>query len=290
MSKKIPFYFTIDFEDFYFNNLRSLGHSSPTFQEKGLFRSYKKIKEIKKKYLQDKPITFFVTAIIANKYPDLIKEIFNDKNEIACHYNFHDKVYKQDIFNFSKNLDVSIKDIEKATGERPKGFRAPNFSLNENNIIAFKELNKRFEYDSSLVTSKSKEHFKKNKFLVNENLKIKEFFVYEMPIFNNFIRIKSGGTYLRVFSEKLIKNCMKQAYEFGHIPICYLHPYELDNQSFWIKWKDLNFLNYQKKFFWWARQYQWLKLGHKNLENKVENIIREFDHLGAIQDNNIFSK
>ena len=100
MSKKIPFYFTIDFEDFYFNNLRLLGHSSPTFQEKGLFRSYKKIKEIKKKYLQDKPITFFVTAIIANKYPDLIKEIFNDKNEIACHYNFHDKVYKQDIFNF----------------------------------------------------------------------------------------------------------------------------------------------------------------------------------------------
>ena len=73
MSKKIPFYFTIDFEDFYFNNLRLLGHSSPTLQEKGLFKSYIKIKEIKKKYLQDKPITFFVTAIIANKYPDIIK-------------------------------------------------------------------------------------------------------------------------------------------------------------------------------------------------------------------------
>ena len=48
MSKKIPFYFIIDFEDFYFNNLRLLGHSSPTLQEKGLFKSYIKIKEIKK--------------------------------------------------------------------------------------------------------------------------------------------------------------------------------------------------------------------------------------------------
>ncbi len=287
MSKKIPFYFTIDFEDFYFNNLRLLGHSSPTLQEKGLFKSYIKIKEIKKKYLQDKPITFFVTAIIANKYPDIIKEIFNDKNEIACHYNFHDKVYKEDTSNFSKNLDLSIHYIEKAIGERPKGFRAPNFSLKENNIAAFKELDKRFKYDSSLVTSKSKEDFENNNFLVNENIKIKEFFVYEMPILNNFIKIKSGGTYLRVFSDKLIKNCMKHAHELGHIPICYLHPYELENDSFRIKWNDLKFLKFKKKFFWWARQYQWLKLGHENLENKIENIIKEFDHLGAMKDSNI---
>ena len=106
-----------------------------------------------------------------------------------------------------------------------------------------------------------------------------------MPIFKNYIKIKSGGTYLRVFTSKQIQNCMKNSYRLGHTPIVYLHPYELRAQEFWISWKKLNFLSLKKKSKWWLRQFQWLKLGHNNLEKKVEIICNEFDHIGAIRDN-----
>ena len=81
---------------------------------------------------------------------------------------------------------------------------------------------------------------------------------------------------------------MKQAYEFGHIPI-FFTPLRIRQSKFLDKMEGFKFLKLSKKFLV-GKTISMLKLGHKNLENKVENIIREFDHLGAIQDNNIFSK
>ena len=43
---KIPFYFSVDFEDFYHDKKRQLGHSNPATLEKPLWKSYEKIKKI----------------------------------------------------------------------------------------------------------------------------------------------------------------------------------------------------------------------------------------------------
>ena len=48
--------------------------------------------------------------------------------------------------SFSKNLDIAIESIYKATGTLPKGFRAPNFDIKPNDLWAYEELAKRFDY------------------------------------------------------------------------------------------------------------------------------------------------
>ena len=75
---KIPFYFSVDFEDFYHDKKRQLGHLNPDTLEKPLWKSYEKIKKICENLFSNKKITFFSTGILAKKAPDLFSNIAKD--------------------------------------------------------------------------------------------------------------------------------------------------------------------------------------------------------------------
>ena len=282
--KKIPFYFSIDFEDSFHDVQRAIGHKSPGNKEVALYQSYEKIKYICKSYFNNKKISFFVTGILARQFPDLIKQIFNDGHEIGSHYNFHDRVSLSNRRDFANNLDISIKSIEKAIGEKPLGFRAPFFGIENHNLWAYEELAKRFAYDSSFRTSKPISKLKKFKDFEYKDFKLKEFFVYGKPILNTKFSIRTGGTFLRLFSANKTINIMKESFHRGHVPILYLHPYELLlNHDFWLNWKDLEPLKTHKKTYYWLRQMQWSHLGHKSVENKIKKISNEFVHVGPMK-------
>ena len=283
-SKKKPFYFSIDFEDFYYNYLRALKLNNPKTKEEALIKSYKRIKYICEKYLEDKKITFFVTGIVAKKMPHLIKEIYDDGHEISCHYNFHDNIFESNRKDFAHNLDEAIKIIENIIGEKPLGFRAPNFAINPNNTWAYEELSSRFLYDSSFKTSLKISDLKKEKIFFFTNRKLKEFFIYEKPYFKNLFKIKSGGTFVRLFPSSVVISTMNESYNMGHVPLLYLHPYELTlNHDFWIAWKDLSFLPFIKKSYIYCRQTQWSHFGHQNLDKKIKHICDNFEHQGPMK-------
>lgn len=282
-QKKIPFYFTVDFEDFHYDALRHLNMSDPPCREKALIKSYQRIKDICKQYLDNKKITFFVTGIVARKLPSLIKQIYDDGHEIGCHYNYHEDINKSYREHFAKNLDQAIESIENAIGEKPIGFRAANFAIDESNIWAYEELSKRFVYDSSFKTSKNISFLYKNKNFEYMNNKLIEFFIYEMPIMNNFFKIRSGGTFLRLFHSNLIIKALKLTNKEGHVPILYIHPYELTlNHDFWIEWNEIAFLPFRKRLYTWLRQTQWSHLGHKSVERKIYKICKVFEHQGPM--------
>jgi len=284
IEKKMPFYFSIDFEDFYHDSLRALGKQSPESQEDALYNSYERIKKIQKKYLSNRPITFFVTGILAKKMPDLISKIYKDGNEISCHYNFHDDIHECSRSELAENLDIAIENIYKITGEKPLGFRAPNFAINEDDLWAYEEISKRFRYDSSYKTSHKFDELDINKSISNNGEKFNEYYVFCMPIINNLFKIKSGGTYLRLFPVKFILKCLEKTYKMGHVPLIYLHPYELTlNKNFWIKWDELSFLPLNKRLNWWFRQNQWARFGHHKIENKLDKICRHFEHQGPMR-------
>ena len=283
-KKKLPFYFSIDFEDFYFDSLRALKIHDPESREQALRDSYKRIKEICEKYLNNKKITFFVTGVLCRKMPELIKNIHDDGHEIGCHYNFHDNINISNREEFAKNLDLAIESIEKVVGYRPLGFRAPNFAIDPENIWAYQELSKRFVYDSSYKTSENIKNLQKEKNFIFKNHLLREFFIFNMPIFSNKIKIRSGGTFLRLFSKRLLLKSMKKSYEFGHIPLIYMHPYEMTlKHEFWISWKDLRHLDLKKRVYTWIRQIQWSHLGHKSVENKIKFIWEYFEHQGPMK-------
>ena len=111
-----------------------------------------------------------------------IQRIFDDGHEIACHYNFHDDIFLSNRKEFACELDKAIESIEDAIGQKPIGFRAPNFAINKSDRWAYEEISLRFDYDSSYQTSSKKDNIK-----YFSDLSLKEFFIFVMPIFKGNI-------------------------------------------------------------------------------------------------------
>ena len=77
---------------------------------------------------------------------------------------------------------------------------------------------------------------------------------------------------------------MYKTYESGHIPLIYMHPYEMVlDHEFWLSWQDLNRLPLAYRFYTWLRQVQWSHIGHKTVEKKISYICNYFEHQGPMK-------
>jgi peptidoglycan-N-acetylglucosamine deacetylase len=100
--------------------------------------------------------TFAVLGIVAEKYPELIKDIHKKGHEIASHAYSHKTLYELGEIEFEKEIIKSINLIESIIGVKPTGFRAPSFSLNNSTIWALNILVKyHFKYDASVFPIKT---------------------------------------------------------------------------------------------------------------------------------------
>ena len=84
--------------------------------------------------------TFFVPAVVAEKFPLIINGIVEKGHEVACHGLNHDP--KEATLGISEELRIirtATKIIQSATGVRPVGFRAPLFNVNESCWIALQK-------------------------------------------------------------------------------------------------------------------------------------------------------
>jgi peptidoglycan/xylan/chitin deacetylase (PgdA/CDA1 family) len=71
-------------------------------------------------------VTFFVLGEIAEWYPDLIREIAGQGHEIASHGMRHVDIPVLGPERFSAELGESLDLLERLSGSRPIGYRAPN--------------------------------------------------------------------------------------------------------------------------------------------------------------------
>lgn len=100
--------------------------------------------------------TFFILGVVAEKYPEIVREIYDKGHEIASHGYSHKTLYELREVGFEEEVDRSIKLLESITGEKPIGFRAPSFSINNSTRWAFRVLSKYgFKYDSSIFPMKT---------------------------------------------------------------------------------------------------------------------------------------
>ena len=100
--------------------------------------------------------TFAVLGIVAEKYPELIKNLHASGHEIASHAYSHKTLYDLGKKEFEQEIIKSIKLLENITGEKPIGFRAPSFSINNSTQWALEILEKYgFKYDASIFPIKT---------------------------------------------------------------------------------------------------------------------------------------
>jgi len=285
---KLPFYFSVDFEDFGHDYRRALGERDPPCNEAALWKSYERVNYFSDKFFGGRRVTFFVTGVVARAVPGLVKQIAGDGHEIACHYNFHDRISDGARAELGPNLDEAIRAIEAAAGVTPVGFRAPYFAIDPGDDWAFEELAKRFLYDSSYRTSERRDDLAPSGLLRVGDHALREFFIYGEPHMSGRFSVRTGGTFLRLFPSGITIDAMLSDSKMGHDALLYVHSYELlTGSEFWVAWKDFAKLPAKNRRLnlrvQWARQMQWIKVGHKGVERKLGAICKHFEHQGPMR-------
>jgi polysaccharide deacetylase family protein (PEP-CTERM system associated) len=174
--------------------------------------------------------SFFVLGWIANKYPNIVKEIKDRGYEIGSHTHLHQLAYDQNRNEFYQDVERSIKTLEDITGDKVNMFRAPGFSITEKNKWAFEVLYELgIEIDSSIFPS-SRAHggmptFKGTEpsILKYNGVLMKEFPISSSKIFGK-TTVFSGGGYFRLFPYFLIKELTKKS----DYNMTYFHPRDFD--------------------------------------------------------------
>lgn len=178
--------------------------------------------------------TFFVLGMLAEKYPELIEDIYHRGHEIASHAYSHRSLYDLGKLGFEEEIIKSKKILDKYN---PIGFRAPSFSIDNETRWAFQILKKHgFKYDSSIFPIKTMLYgvpgaplciyrpWKEDVSRHDSNGEITEFPLTVMEI-GRFNLPISGGFYLRILPLQLLKRCLHRVNEERPV-VLYVHPWE----------------------------------------------------------------
>lgn len=93
--------------------------------------------------------TFFIPGWCVENYPQAIKTLVDHGHEIAHHGYLHERTNELSEVDERRVLDRGVRAIEKMTGERPTGYRAPSYAFSDHTLEHLIGLG--FAYDSSLL-------------------------------------------------------------------------------------------------------------------------------------------
>jgi len=177
--------------------------------------------------------TFFVVGWMAEKYPKVIKEISDRGFEVASHTHTHQLAYEQDRKTFNNDVEKSIKTLEDCIGKEVTSFRAPGFSITENNKWAFEVLHELGITKDSSVFPAGRSHGGLPSYnpaipsIIEYNgIKLKEFPINTYNILGKPF-IFSGGGYFRLLPYTLIKTLSNKS---DYI-MSYFHPRDFDYEQ-----------------------------------------------------------
>ena len=178
--------------------------------------------------------TFFVLGYIAQKYPQLIREISARGHEIASHGYEHRMLDAQSREWFTKDLILSKNILQDVTGKAVTGYRAASWSISRDTLWVFEVLEQEgFIYDSSIqpfrtpLSGVNKAPLRPF-YPVIDGRKINileypstvlKFGIFKIPF--------SGGFYLRFWPYWFVNHCFRQVSK-KNTAMLYVHPWEID--------------------------------------------------------------
>ncbi len=182
----------------------------------------------------DVKCTCFVLGWVAERFPDLVKEIAGRGHEIASHGYGHELVYRIGRERFEEDLKRSVSALGDACGAAPRGYRAPSFSIDRRTPWAFDVLaGAGFTYDSSVFPVWHPRYgvgdFTRYPCRVRSDTGAE---IVEFPL--TTLRVGSrnlaaaGGGYLRIFPLAVLERAYGRANAAGQPGVLYLHPWEID--------------------------------------------------------------
>lgn len=176
--------------------------------------------------------TFFVLGWIADKVPNLIKEIERRGHEIALHGYGHTLITKLKPSEFEEDIKKGLESLEKiGVDQKIIGYRAPSFTVVEKTFWALDILEKYgIKYDSSVFPVGFHPDYgipdaPLVPYKITENL-----FEFPLSVANVFgKRVPcSGGGYFRIYPYFFTRYLIGKINKDKRPVVFYLHPWEID--------------------------------------------------------------
>jgi polysaccharide deacetylase family protein (PEP-CTERM system associated) len=179
--------------------------------------------------------TFFVLGWIAERLPQLVREIHSRGHEVASHGYCHELCNTCATKDLKRDLSDSKKLLEDIIGGSVYGYRAPSFSITNESLKIIRDCG--YVYDSSYNSFSMHGRYGKIDFFRNGNKGIvSEIFdgFFELPISNLQFKIQNltipwgGGAYFRLMPFSLFKRGITRILHKKGAYLFYMHPWELD--------------------------------------------------------------
>jgi len=178
--------------------------------------------------------TFFVLGWVAERTPELVKEIADRGHEVACHGFSHQLVYNQSPEVFREETLLSKHLLEDIVQKPVLGYRAASYSITNRSRWALDILAEAgFEYDSSIFPVRHDRYgipgapefphrmqTPNGHSLVEFPLSTAKLLKYRLPV--------AGGGYFRLYPYEITRVGLSQINRKQQPFIFYLHPWEID--------------------------------------------------------------
>ena len=174
--------------------------------------------------------TFFTLGWIAERYPEVVRNIVRSGHELASHGYGHERASDQTPESSFADINVAKLILEDLSGAEVKGYRAPSFSIGEKNLWAFECLEKAgYRYSSSIYPIRH-DHYgmpdaPRHAHTIGSLIEIPattlRFLKRNWPA--------SGGGYFRLMPYGLSRWMIARINRVDQLPaVFYFHPWELD--------------------------------------------------------------
>lgn len=177
--------------------------------------------------------TFFTLGWIAERYPETVRRIVTEGHELASHGYAHERASEQTEAVFFSDINLAKLILEDLVGTEVKGYRAPSFSIGEQNLWAFECLERAGYLYSSSIYPIRHDHYgmpdaPRHAHAIGGLLEIPATTLR----FLNRNWPASGGGYFRLMPYGLSRWMLQRINRTDQLPaVFYFHPWEIDAEQ-----------------------------------------------------------
>jgi polysaccharide deacetylase family protein (PEP-CTERM system associated) len=181
--------------------------------------------------------TFFCLGCVAERHPDLVREIARRGHEVGSHGWSHTPITRLDPSSFSDEATRSKALLEDLSGSEVSGFRAPSFSIVEGTRWALDVLlDAGYGYDSSIFPVRHPDYgipgspTAIHRVATPSGRQILEFPMTVVRLWGRTVPV-SGGGYFRLLPYGVTRWGIGRVNRERRPAVFYLHPWEVDPEQ-----------------------------------------------------------
>jgi polysaccharide deacetylase family protein (PEP-CTERM system associated) len=190
--------------------------------------------------------TFFILGWVAERFPDLVKQIHRAGHEIGCHSYWHQLVFNQTPDEFRADLKRATQTLTEIIEEPITAYRAPSFSITSESLWALDILlEEGYRIDSSIFPVRHDTYGIPEVNPAPHAIHRATGTLFEFPPAvrcKRFANIPvAGGGYFRIYPYRLTSHWLANVNRKEGRPfVFYIHPWEVDPEQPRLKsrWKS----------------------------------------------------